>query len=201
MTDNIKLVTDALEYYDANTEKYKDQFKNVRYIKFIKAKTDMDYNMIVMYDENKEILLKSRYEVIGLFYSESNTWAWAWSVHFFSKNNTNIVRKLFNYGATLDPQSQFLKTELITSRFRIANPIQLDIHIAIASYLSKKPLTYQYYLYRTKLSTIDSDGYVDTKIKSDDFTIYYIFLLDFEHLNNSSETKDETSSSIKSDSE
>lgn len=181
MTDNIALVTDALIYYDNNSEKYKDYFKNVRYIKYVKSESDMDQNSINMYDDNKELIIKSRYEVIGLYNSDSSTWAWAWSIPYFRKNNTNIVRKILKYGTELDPQYESLKTELSTSRFKIADPIQLDIHVAIAAYIAKKPLVYQQYAYRNILSVIDSDGYVDTKIKSEEYTIYYIFLLDIDN--------------------
>ena len=102
----------------------------------MKANTDMDHNVIVFLTLKKKFY-RSRYEIIGLYTSENNIWAWSWAIQCF-KNNTNIARKIWNYGAVLDPNVGFLKTELITSRFKISNKIQLDIHVAIASYISKK---------------------------------------------------------------
>ena len=55
------------------------------------------------------------------------------------KNQINLIKKVLNYGINLDNDSIFLKSELITSRFKIVNSLQLDMHLAIASYISKEP--------------------------------------------------------------
>src|ERR1700744_639366 len=128
MSKQITLVSDSLEYYDLNSEKYNNLFKNVKYVKFSDASNDMEHNMIFLYDDHKNEILKSRYEIIGLFNNTTSTWTWAWSIASFRKNTTFIARKILNYGTELDPDSKFLKTELITSRFQIASDIQLDIH-------------------------------------------------------------------------
>jgi len=180
--NNIGIVTDSLEYFDVNTEKYNDSLRKLRYIKFINATSDLDHNIIIMYDEDKNEILKSRYEIVGIYSSDTKTWAWGWAVPNFKKNSTNIVRKIMNYGAELDPSNKFLKTELITSRFRISDPIQLDIHVAIASYLSKKPLIYKYYIHGNLSEKADNEGYIDIKGKSDHYVINFIFLLDYDKL-------------------
>jgi hypothetical protein len=64
-------------------------------------------------------------------------------VPYLSKNSTYTSRKILNYGLDLGPNQEYLKSELITSRFRITNPIQLDIHTAISSYLSQIPTIFQ----------------------------------------------------------
>ena len=80
----------------------------------------------------------------------------------------------------LDPEFSFLKTELVTSRFRITNPIQLDIHVAIASYLSRQYVVYKYASYIDLI--VDANGLVDIvnipKDKADEYSLYYMFLLD-----------------------
>ena len=180
---NNTIVTDALEYYDKNNEKYREKFKNIRFTKFVENNNDMEHNVIIMYDNNKKELFRSRYEVIGLFNSTTNIWTWAWAIPSFRKNNTNIVRKIMNYGAELDPQTRFLKMELITSRFRISNNVQLDIHASIASYLSKNPIIYNHY---TNIQLKNISGYTDVKkINSDNYTLYFLFLLDSNQFNNS----------------
>lgn len=180
----INLISDSLEYYDNNTEKYNDFFKKVKYVKFIDVIKDMDHNIIRMYDRDKNEILKSRYEIIGIYNNKSKTWTWAWSIPRFRKNTTHIARKIVNYGMDLDPESRFLKTELITSRFRITNPIQLDIHAAIASYLSRQYVVYKYISYIT--FTADSNGLVDItnipKENIDEYSIYYMFLLDYNDI-------------------
>ena len=176
----INLISDSLEYYDANSEKYQDILKRIKYVKFVDVMNDMQHNVIYMYDNNKNLLIKSRYEIIGVYNNKSRTWTWAWSIPRFRKNTTYIARKIVNYGMDLDPESRFLKTELITSRFRITNPIQLDIHAAIASYLSKKYIVYKYISYVN--FTADINGLVDitniSKDNIDEYSIYYMFLLD-----------------------
>jgi hypothetical protein len=182
--DHVSLVTTALEYYDTNAEIYIDVFKNVHYIKFIQAENDLDHNVIIYYDKNKNEIFKSKYEVIGLYDTNSNTWTWAWAISSFKKNNTNIVRKIWNYGAVLDPSVKYLKTELITSRFRVADSIQLDIHVSIASYISKTPLIYKHYTYIQP--KIDADGYMHVNENRDNstdpHTIYFMFLLDSKNI-------------------
>jgi hypothetical protein len=176
----VNLISDSLEYYDSNSEKYSELFKKIKYVKFIDVIKDMDHNIMFMYDSNKNEIMKSRYEIIGVYNNKSRTWTWAWAIPRFRKNTTHIARKIINYGMDLDPESRFLKTELITSRFRITNPIQLDIHAAIASYLSRQYVVYKYISYIN--FTVDANGLVDItnipKNNADEYSVYYMFLLD-----------------------
>lgn len=175
--DIISLVTNSLEYYDQNDENHKYILKTAQYVKFIKAETDMEHNVVVFFNEDKKEFFRSRYEIIGLYDSDSNVWAWSWTIPRFQKNNTNIARKILNYGVLLDPNIGALKTELITSRFRISHHIQLDIHVAIAAYISKNKLIYKHYNYISK--TPDVDGYLHIgETLEEAHTIYYMFLLD-----------------------
>lgn len=178
----ISLVTTALEYYDTNNETYSNTFKNVNYTTFVKANNDMEHNMIIFYDKNKKELFRSKYEIIGLHNTDSNTWTWGWAIPNFKKNNTNIIRRLWNYGATLDPNAKHLKSELITSRFRVANDAQLDIHISMASYLSKTPLIYKHY--HTSHQHSDADGYLNINVDKtgQQYTTYFMFLLDYKSI-------------------
>lgn len=181
--NNTSVITESLEYYDKNCDIYKNFDKEFRYIKYEITDKDIEHNVIVFYDKNKKEVFRSRYEVLGLFVNETKTWVWGWAVSFFTKNTTNIVRKIFNYGAELHPDSRFLKTELITSRFRISDPIQLEMHISIGSYLSKKPLIYKYKLYNDYL--VDDEGFYDITQNAEPKTLhkyseYYLIILDYE---------------------
>jgi len=180
MNNNISSITNSLEYYDRNNEKYHNLIKKIKYVQFIYSDSDLSYNNILMFDKNKNEIFRSRYEVIGLFNKASNIWSWAWSIPRFKKNDTNIIRQIWNYGAKLDPELEFLKMEITSSRFRIADMVQLDIHVAFASYLSKQPFVYKYYLYvdNTKKEQHLKDKYHDVNIKTDNYVIYYLFLLD-----------------------
>ena len=188
--NNVSLITNSLEYYDKNNEKYHNIIKPIKYVKFIPSESDLKYSTIILYDKNKNELFRSKYEIIGLFNSNTNIWTWSWSITRFRKNDTHIARKIWNYGAELDPETEFLKMELTTSRFRIADLIQLDMHIALASYLSKQPFVYKHYLYlNSRDYTKDNDLY-NIEEKSDSYVIYYLFLLDNkleEHKDSSNE--------------
>lgn len=192
--DNISLVTTALKYFDENSEKYDGVLKHAKYIKYIMAVNDMEHNSIQFFDKDKKLIFKSRYEIIGLYNSDVNTWTWSWALSNFKKNNTNIARKLWNYGAMLDPSVKYLKTELVTSRFRVADFVQLDIHVGIASYISKNPFIYKYGVTRyipSKEGTIDildekiidEEGYIlISEIQMDYVLTYYMFLLDYSDI-------------------
>ena len=176
--NNVSLITNSLEYYDKNNEKYHNIIKQIKYFKFIPLESDLKYNTIVLYNKNKKEIFRSNYEIIGIFNSNTNIWTWSWSITRFRKNDTHIARKIWNYGAELDPETEFLKMELTTSRFRIADLIQLDMHIALASYLSKQPFVYKHYLNLNSRNYKDSEGLYNIEEKSDSYLIYYLFLLD-----------------------
>ena len=193
--DNITFVTTSLKYLDENNEKYEGILKYAKFIKYILAENDMTNNIVVFYDKNKKEIFKSRYEIIGLHNTHVNTWTWSWAIPTFKKNNTGTARKLLNYGLMLDPSVKYLKTELITSRFRVADLVQLDIHIAIASYISKNPFVYKYGMARYSVSadgnreisdirkSIDNEGFILINPNTEDtLFVYYIFLLDYDKL-------------------
>jgi hypothetical protein len=178
MSINNSLVTDALAYYDENVEKYKHVFDNVKYMKYSYAENDNDHSTISFYDEYQKILFSSRFEYIGSYSAVTTTWKWAWA-GIFKRNLTNIIRKILNYGAELEQNMKVLKTELITSVFVVNDEIQLDIHVAIASYLSKKPLIFQL---PVGLTSWKGDTHMNDILipKTDVAVIDYLFLLDYD---------------------
>ena len=187
----IDLVGNSLEYYDNNYEKYSELYHKIKYIK-INNKGENNEYFIELFDENKKLILKSRYEILGTYISKSSTWIWAWAYPDFQKKLTNISRKLLHYGTELDPdkQSLYLKTELITSRYKISNKIQLDIHTSIASYLSKQPLIYKYNFYDVPVKYKETDIKEDIQLldvtppadkKDINYITYYLFLLDYNN--------------------
>ena len=202
ITPDVDLIRDALEFYDKNTEKYKNIIDKIIYVKFKESINEHEHNYIYVYDENKKELFSSRYEYIGLYEPNKDTsfniWTWGWAIPSLSKKNTIIIRKLLMYGTELDPKQNFLKSELITSRFKINNEIQLDIHLSIASYLSKKAVIFKmkqfknvsiennltnikYPAYFSKITSTES---TDTSLLSPDenYIIYYLFLLDTDNI-------------------
>jgi len=144
---SIEIVNDALRYYDGNNELYKNIRKHMRYVKHaVVNRKDVEGIKLIFYDENMKEIFTSRVEILGKYYSSINVWVWGWSLPSINKSLTSIIRKVFLYGTDIDlnanPANILLKNELVTSRFRIEDEIQIDIHCAIASYLAKKPFVF-----------------------------------------------------------
>jgi hypothetical protein len=190
LTPDIIMVRESLDYFDDNQYKLQDLLRKLKYIEYVESEKDFEHNEIILYDENFNKLDRSKYEYIGTYDSSTLIWSWAWSIPTMKKKNTTILKKILNYGIELEPTNNFLKTELITSRFRVTNKIQLDIYSAIVSYLSKKPRVikiklFNYYrIIENKKGSILIDVkepliYKDTKEKDQyRYTEYYLFLLD-----------------------
>lgn len=137
---------DALEKYDKNTEiYYNDIFKNAYYEEFIFKNSEIDYNEVIFYDKDKNIIGRANYEMLGNFYVDTQVWVWAWSDPSYNKKVVTRSTNLLFYGLKLDATENFsLKMELVNSRFQITDPIQIDIHLAIASELCKTPCLFKY---------------------------------------------------------
>ena len=172
------IVKNAFTYYDKNNEKNEYKFKDIKFIDFInKDSTDIKRKTINMYDKDKKLLFKYKYEIIGVYNNFTHTWTWAWSVPIFTKNSTYVSRKILQYGLDMEPTNTFLKAELITSRFRISDPVQLDLHIAIASYISKNPVIYKLIVYpKTQKSSKMLE--ITKHPLDEEYSTYYLFIID-----------------------
>lgn len=92
---------------------------------------------------------KYDYEVLGLFDTQTKTWLWSWLIPTINQESMKISRNLLNYGLNLNPVSStkdhlFLKTQLTNSRFTLENDIQLDIHLALCTYISNENIKFLY---------------------------------------------------------
>ena len=140
------LIDKALNYYDKH---------NIEYSKYINSDNitlDRDKNIIKFNDYNdKQSIFK--YEFLGIFDNTTNIWMWAWLVPEFMYNETSIVRKLMNYGLKISPtptaklnnEKLYLKTQMVNGRFLLYDEFQLDLHLAISSYLAKDSFKFIYY--------------------------------------------------------
>lgn len=173
------LVSDALEYYDLNKEKFEPFFKKVKSVRFEEGRTDADHYKIIFFDKDNNIIGKSRYENIGIYSQKGKIWTWAWSISIFAKNTINIIRKVLNYGFDIDINKRFLKNELITSRFKISDKTQIDIHISIASYLSKQPAIF---IIKKLPYSYENEIAKDVDFNGEDGNYYFLFILDYSNI-------------------
>jgi len=150
------LIKTSLYYYDNQCLKYTN---------YINSIPDIDNNLhtITFRDSNMKILLQADYEILGLFDNQTNVWCWAWLIPYLKYNETIISRKLMEYGLKLVPDSNtpdhfYIKSQLLNSRIRIENKFELDIHLALSSYLIKDLFKFilpiQFYLNTSKTKYI-----------------------------------------------
>lgn len=148
---NIDIIKNALEYYDKNKEKYESFLKKCIYYRREIYEEENINDIFIFYDKDKKEIYRTEYEVLGLFDTDLMLWSWGWSNPNLDKKSTYLISKILNYGIKLSSGDYFLKSELITSKFKISTKIQLDIHSAIASYLSKKDFILEFAISITPL--------------------------------------------------
>jgi hypothetical protein len=164
-------IRDSLEYYDKNREKYDVFFNKIKYLKFVDNNNLIDN--IIFYDSNKKVLLESSYEILGIYLPKSKLWKWSWSIPTIHKKYTYISRKILEYAFNLDYITELpLKSDLINSKIKIMNDLQLDIHIALSSYLGKKPVIFKFY---NKLDDIIDDDVTTTPTDNNEPFYKYAF--------------------------
>jgi len=176
----MNIISDALKYYDGNNEKYTSIKRRIKYMKHADIdQKDVEGVKITFYDENKKELFTSRIEILGKYFNNINTWVWGWSLPTYNKSMSSIIRKVFLYGTDIDINNNadiILRNELITSRFRVADDVQLDIHCAVASYLAKKPFIFIWKEFLLKFGEMNEVKGPYFKGKTD--VTYYTFIVD-----------------------
>ena len=182
MSDHKSFLRNALEYYDKHTNILYESLENIKSYKFVNATKDTEISVITFYDKDNKKVFSSRYEIVGVYTRPLKLWAWSWAIPTIHKTLSYMSRRLLLYGLDLDyiTEGKNLKTELVTSRFSITNEIQIDLHLAIAAYLTKQP-----YIFRMNpLTSVYSHD------KQDFGKYIYIYLLDFEEWNKTNKNKD-----------
>lgn len=155
-TPTISVISDALNYHDINKEKYSDLINSISYYRRVESDSLVQNVTYRFFDDKDNELFTSRVELIGQYHinkaneNENNvkSWTWGWAIPITNKYFTNVIKKVLLYGTDINVRidgkmnddNLLLKSELITSRFFVSDNTQVDIHCALASYLSKIPL-------------------------------------------------------------
>lgn len=176
MNDFRQIIRSALEYYDEGMMKYYDTVRTFKYYSLIKNE-----GKIIFFNENKEKIYESKYDVIGKFMPNQNIWVWGWSSGELNKDLITTSRKVLNYALDLDKQNILLKTALITSRYQVTSNVQIDMHVALTAFLSKQSFIYRLD-YFGELSPAEEEDVTDNiyKIhhkKGNPVSSYYIALI------------------------
>lgn len=140
------LIVKALENYNYQNNKFKEE-------RFL------DENSTLTFRENK-FSSKNKifsYELLATFDDKSKTWIWSWCSLILPSNLCIESKYLLQYGLqienstkdvgsgdvyTLDNSQYFLKLLLCNSRLKIENELQLDLIMAICSYLLNKRIDF-----------------------------------------------------------
>ncbi len=164
MEDNLDTLIDkSLNFFDYQNKKYNN------YLKEDDISITRDKNIIKFNNLNEDF----KYELLGIFDNTTNIWMWGWMMPDFLYNETNLIRKLLNYGLKISPsvitpisdEKLYLKTQMVNSRFLLYEQFQLDLHLAIASYLVKDSIKFIY----SKKKYLDKD-------KTKYITVYYFII-------------------------
>jgi hypothetical protein len=174
----------AIEEYDNYEYKLLNFLKKIEYIKISNS-----INLtprIKLFDSNKNLLLESAYENVGVYKQKNNTWIWAWSMNAINNNQNFISRNILLYSFKLrsEIESEFLlKSILLDSKHLIKNKLQLEILLALSSYLSK----FHFILkipYLPDIIKNDNEEYINYKNLFKDKNIIncdilYLFIIDY----------------------
>lgn len=140
-----ELIKKSFDYYDTNKMKHKGFYDKVKFVSYHPGKSDIDKNIIKMYDKKKREIYVAEYEYIAEYSRIKQMWVWAWGL-LFEKNRTYLISKLVDYGLNIfeysydDLRLYYLKIELISLKLHIENDMQIDKYLALSSYLTKTDL-------------------------------------------------------------
>jgi hypothetical protein len=121
-------------------------------------------NYLNFYDKRGELLGSSKYQSLGVYSPQNRLWVWAWSIPTNVPGEFALARSLLTYG--LDNEDANIRNELVNSRFSIRHEVSLDIHIALAAYLTQRVI----YAVRSTVDPEDRSNYI----------VEYVFLTDFD---------------------
>ena len=87
------------------------------------------------------------FEILGYYDDNNKIWLWSWLFPDFSKEQNKLSTDLLKYGLDLEPgtnmaEHAMLKSMLVNSRIRLYDSIELDVHLAILSYILKQKILF-----------------------------------------------------------
>ncbi len=181
--NSYSVLTNSLEYYDSFQPEIINIISKIEYIDIIHNNTSND--TYILYDVNNNEILKSRIEHLAIYVPNTQIWKWSWSIPFIKQSNTFISRKILEYAFSLDKNKEiFLKSTLTNSNIDIDNTYQIDIYLALSSFLSKNPFILKMYLIPNDPEETNPNRYFFRKfLEKTDKNKYisaYVFLIDWK---------------------
>jgi len=134
-------VKKALSHYDNQNWNFNTLINN-QDIKF-----DLENGTITFFfNDNNKIY---NYEFLGYYDNQNGVWIWGWVLGDFNYKYTSQCRYLLDYGLKLEPKSatfeqSMIKGILVNSRIKIEEDNQLEVNLALYSYLIKDRIKFIY---------------------------------------------------------
>jgi hypothetical protein len=140
--EDYTILRNSIEYYDNKCLEINKIKEKIKYIQFIRGYgSNMDE--IILYDDDYNIILKSKTQILGRYFKKR--WNWGWSLINETSNRTTLSRKIFDYAWNLTNKKEFfLKKELLTSDLYLKHNIEVDLKIALSTYIIKKYFILQF---------------------------------------------------------
>jgi hypothetical protein len=133
------LIKNSLDYYDN---------QNIKYNKYLPLNSILLNNeKTIINKKDNNISVKINYEVLGVFDYNTKIFIWGWVLPYLNSNETKISRELLNYGLNINPSSStpdhfYLKSLLVNSRINIDTDFDINLIIALSSYLLKNKFSF-----------------------------------------------------------
>lgn len=148
-------VKKALGHFDNQNWNYRKLISN-QSVNFDEINSSITFN----FDESNETY---NYELLGYYDNQNGIWIWGWVLADFNYKDTPQCKHLLDYGLKLEPKSatieqSMIKGILVNSRIKIEEQVQLEVNLAIYSYLIKDRIKFIYG--RKRYTDITSDKYV-----------------------------------------
>ena len=84
-------------------------------------------------------------ELLGYYDNENKIWVWGWALPTMFREKNPLCAKLLDYGLDINnDEHYFIKSLLLNSRISVDNSIQLDINLAICTYILKETILFIY---------------------------------------------------------
>lgn len=172
----------AIEEHNIFEYKIINFYKKIEYFRI-----ENDPNLtprIKFFDSNKKILLESGFENVGVYKQKNNIWQWGWSIDSINNNQNFISRNILLYSFKLKsdiPSEYLLKSILLNSKHTIKNKLQLEILLALSSYLSKFHFIFKLPILPNTFKGEDLINYKNlfTDININECDILYLFIIDY----------------------
>ena len=117
--------------------------KNTKII--IDYKSEPNRSEIKFYDkETDKLIISSDFERLAAYYGKYNIWVWAWSLPLLLHSENSLSIEILKHTLQLGPEYTYIKTLFTTSRGISADPVQIDINMALCEKILKKPHIMKY---------------------------------------------------------